>query len=139
MAEVITLPEEKPYFIISRKKDKVFTAVKEITPEYDEEEKSWSWEADDNEEVGRLELGLNLIETPNIDFRITVRTPEDYFGLGYIIQTLRNLAENSGHDCFTTGSFGGYVAHFLKSEGDLSVYEVKPRLFRLKSIEDLAR
>jgi len=133
MEKTITL-EGKPYFILEGESG-IFSVVSAITETLAENE-DWGWDWDDDEDIGHLRKGLDITETPNIDYTIFVRTTEKDLFFPYFLQKLGNLAKSGDHDCFSYENFGNYIAKFLDCINGEDVYEVKPRLFRLKSLDD---
>lgn len=112
-----------PYFILETESG-VFYAVSSfrLTEE--------TTTANLNRGVGKLELGLDLIEVPTRGISLIVRTPEKVNVVPYVIEELKKLASISSMDYFSYETFGRHCCQPVVFKSDTEIHEIKPRLFR---------
>ena len=79
--------------------------------------------------LGELEIGNDIIEIPNRNLSIVVRSYKNNLIKG-IITELRKFGMLTLSNYFTYETFGVEICKYLPCEGNFEVVEVKPRIFR---------
>lgn len=78
-----------------------------------------------------LELGMDIQEIPNRGLSLLIRAHKNDLSIHAIINEIRKLSAIAGVDYFSYEEIiCGKNLRFLLNEGNINLFEVKPRLFR---------
>lgn len=113
----------EPYFILERGNG-LFEVITSIKPTEEE------WDSEYDEDIGTLRLGLDIIEKPTRDISYLLRHTAGEFFPSSIVKYLKKIAQVTFSDYVTYETFGDHMALLFKQEGNILLYEIKPRLFR---------